>query len=340
MKIPKISQEHLLANSPSFLHQKDSRRVPFQERAFLLGNIIGVNAYRVKRASLQQRLTELGYQVHETPHFLVGRKAKTPTVVAHWFAPMAVDNELGYYFMEELKPLGMLATPQDFADVFGAVVNSLTPNDPQRAWHLFATNTLQRYHALLNGDHDAAPNCASPIDVFAALYRRVCELHVGESLLDAGCSSGFLPLVVAERFPMLTRVVGIDIRTEPFAVARKLAEERHLVNVRFEQADLLSDDLSTFGHFDTVTVLHVLEHFAEADMYGVLKHLLALTSHRLIIAVPYEQEPESAYGHKQLFTRTKLEAVGNWCLEQLGGGQATYEDCAGGLLYIDRPAVS
>jgi SAM-dependent methyltransferase len=314
--------------------------VPFQERAFLLGNIIGVNAYRVKRASLKQRLTEIGYQVHETPHFLVGRKAETPTIVAHWFAPMAVDNELGYYFMEELKPLGILATPQDFADVFGAVVTSLTPNDPQRAWHLFATNTLQRYHALLEGNHNAAPNWNSPVDVFATLYRRICELQVGESLLDAGCSSGFLPLVVAERFPALTRVVGIDIRTEPFAVARVLAEERHLLNVRFEQADLLNDDLSALGDFDTVTVLHVLEHFPEADMYRVLKKLLTLTSHRLIIGVPYEPgEPEAAYGHKQLFTRTKLEAVGNWCLEQWGGGQATCEDCAGGLLYIDRSAA-
>ena len=310
--------------------------MPFQERAFLLGNTIGVNASRVRRASLKQRLKEMGYQVHETPHFLVGRKTETPTMVAHWFVPTAIDNELGHYFMEELKPLGILTTPQDFADVFGAVVNSIAPIDPQRAWHLFATNTLQRYHALLNGNHNAAPNCNSPVDVFAALYRRVCELHIGESLLDAGCSSGFLPLVIAERFPALTKVVGIDIRTEPFAVARALAEERHLANVRFEQADLLHDDLGTLGHFDTVTVLHVLEHFTEVDMYAVLKKLLTLTSHRLIIGVPYEQEPESVYGHEQLFTRTKLEAVGTWCIEQLGGGQATCEDCAGGLLYIDR----
>lgn len=317
---------------------RQTERVPFQERAFLLGNMIGVNAYRAKRTSLKQRLTEIGYQVHETPHFLVGEKAETPTMVAHWFAPTAVDNELGYYFMEELKPLGILANPQDFADVFGAVVNSVFPDDPQRAWHLFGTNTLQRYHALLDGNHNDAPNCDSPVDVFAALYRRVCELQVGESLLDAGCSSGFLPLVVAERFPALTKVVGIDIRSEPFAVARTLAEERHLANVHFEQVDLLNGDLSALGHFDTVTALHVLEHFTEANMYRVLQNLLALTWRRLIIGVPYEQEPESAYGHEQLFTHTKLEAVGNGCLEQLRGGNATCEDCAGGLLYIDRPA--
>lgn len=258
-------------------------------------------------------------------------------MVAHWFVPTALDAELGRYFIEELKPLGILTTAQDFAEVFGAVVNALAPHDPQRAWHLFATNTLQRYHALLDGKQNAAANCHSPVEVFAPLYRRVGELHGGESLLDAGCSSGFLPLVLAERFPGLTKVVGIDIRTEPFAVARRLAQERHLAQVRFEQADVLHDDLSALGHFDTVTVLHVLEHFTEPDMYVVLKKLLALTSRRLIMGVPYEQEPEAAYGHEQLFTRPKLEAVGTWCLEQLGGGQSTYEDCAGGLLYIDCP---
>ena len=324
-----------MTDSLSSLNQREIQRVPLQERAFLLGKMLGVNASRVRRASLRQRLQEMGYQVHDTPHFLVGRRTGTPTMVAHWFMLAAIDTELGRYFMEELKPLGLLTTAQDFAEVFGAVVHSVAPHDPQRAWHVFATNTLQRYHALLDGNQNTAANCHSPVEVFAALYRRVCELHGGESLLDAGCSSGFLPLVLAERFPALTKVVGIDTRTEPFAVARALAEERHLAHVRFEQGDLLHDDLSTLGYFDTVTVLHVLEHFTEVDMYAVLKKLLTLTSHRLIIGVPYEQEPESVYGHEQLFTRTKLEAIGDWCIEQLGGGQATCEDCAGGLLYID-----
>ncbi len=326
-----------MSSNPPPFHDNHLKRVPFQERAFLLGNIIGVNAHRVKRASLKQRIVEKGYEVHETPHFLIGRKGETPTIVAHWFAPIAIDSDLGHYFVEELKPLGILANPQGFADVFGAVVNSVAPHDPQRAWHLFGTNTLQRYHALLAENHHT-PHCNSPIDVFATLYRRVCELHVGDSLLDAGCSSGFLPLVLAGRFPALTRVVGVDIRTEQFAVARVLAEERHLAHVRFEQADLLNDDLSALGRFDTVTVLHVLEHFTEVEMYRVLKNLLALTSRRLIIGVPYEPgEPEAAYGHQQLFTHTKLAAVGNWCLEQLGDGKATCEDCAGGLLSIDCP---
>jgi len=69
----------------------------------------------------------------------------------------------------------------------------------------------------------------------------------------------------------------------------------------------------------------------------VLANLLKVTEQRLIIAVPYEPgKPEAAYGHEQLFTRARLEALGHWCLDQLGAGQFTCEDCAGGLLLIDK----
>jgi cyclopropane fatty-acyl-phospholipid synthase-like methyltransferase len=130
----------------------------------------------------------------------------------------------------------------------------------------------------------------------------------------------------------------VDIQVEAFAVAQEIAEERRLTNVRFAQADLLSHDFHLLGHFDTVTALHMLEHFSETDMYRVLTNLLKVTSQRLILAVPYEQvQPEIAYGHQQLFTSTKLQTVGEWCIQQLdGAGRTWYEDCVGGLLLIER----
>lgn len=316
-------------------HSSHHAKVPFRERAFAAGNFIGVNGYRVNQAALEQLIAASGYQIHAAPHFMICTKAELPAIVVHRFAPEAIDADLGHYFMEELKPLGMLAQPQDYGDLFAAVVGSLSPNDPQRAWYLFGTNTLRRYHRLLALD-SKAPQCGSPIDVFSTLYGRVCELVVGDSLLDAGCSFGFLPLVVAERVPALTNVVGVDIRADPFPIIREIAAERHLNHVQFIQADLLADDFGSPGRFATVTALHVLEHFSEVDMYRVLTNLLKVTVQRLIIAVPYESsEPESVYGHQQLFSRARLEAVGRWSLEQSGEGRAIYEDCAGGLLLID-----
>src|SRR5579864_1399462 len=251
--------------------QKDvaARQIPIRERAFAMGDMIGINSYRVKLDALQRRLSEGGYHIHETPHFLVclpPESPAAPTLLVHWFPQHAIDSNLGHYLMEELKPLGMLANPQQYGEVFGAVVNSVFPRDPEQAWYLFATNTLQRLRRLM-ALPSPAPDCIYPLEVFAALYRRVFQLCVGASLLDAGCSAGFLPLLMAEGLPVLENVVGVDIYAGPFPVARAIARERHLLHVQFIQADLLSDEIDALPPFDTVTLLHVLEHFSEAAMY-------------------------------------------------------------------------
>lgn len=259
-----------------------------------------------------------------------------PDILVHWFAPEAIDSDLGHYMMEELKPLGILEDTGAYGDIFGAIIGSLFPADNRRAWHLYAANTLQRYHQRID-EQTSSSRDDHPGEVFAALYRRICQLCPGASLLDAGCSSGFLPLIAAERVPSLTQVLGIDIYADPFPIAFALAEQRHLPQVSFQQADLLAESTAALPPFDTVTALHVLEHFTEADMYRVLTTLLKLATRRLILAVPYESgQPEPAYGHLQLFTREKFEAVGKWCTEQWDGRTMEYEDCAGGLLWVDR----
>src|SRR5947209_6342469 len=93
-----------------------SNKVPIHERAFSVGDIIGVNAYRIKLDALKQRLREGGYHIRETPHFLVCRRPASPVLLVHWFPQVAVDGNLGHYLMEELQPLGMLANPQRYGD--------------------------------------------------------------------------------------------------------------------------------------------------------------------------------------------------------------------------------
>jgi SAM-dependent methyltransferase len=326
-----------MTETPSTYHRLKRVAVPIQERAFSMGNIIGINGYRANRILLKQRFAEGGYEFRETPRFLLCTRAEAPTtILVHWFAPEEIDADIGHIFVEELQPLGFLVNAQNFGDIFGAVVCSLFPSDPQRALRLYATNTLRRYRDLLNIGNDASrPD--STIAAFAHVYRRVFELRVGESFLDAGCSFGFLPLLIAERFPALSHIVGIDIQTDSFPLVRRLGESQ-LANVQFTQADLLADDFGLLGTFDTVVALHILEHFNEAEMHRVLANLLRVTSCRLIIAVPYEPGiPEQAYGHMQLFTPEKIEAVGQWCIEHLAGNSRMwYEECAGGLLMIER----
>ncbi len=322
----------------SFSHTHH-KRVPIRDRAFTIGDLTCINGYHANRTLLKQRFSEGGYHLQETPHFLLCTRTAAPsTILVHWLSPKEIDADIGNRFMQELKPLGLLSDARQFGQVFAAVVCSLFPYHPQRAFHLYAANTLQRYRNLLSGTNSECPLSDSTIHTFAAVYRRVFQLCTGERFLDAGCSFGFLPLLIAERFPYLDQVVGIDIETESFPIVRAIAEKQQLKQVQFIQADLLADHFPSLGMFDTVTALHLLEHFTESDMYRVLFNLLQIASQRLILAVPYEpDEPESAYGHEQLFSRTRLEAVGAWCVKQLGGrATVSYEDCVGGLLLVER----
>jgi 2-polyprenyl-3-methyl-5-hydroxy-6-metoxy-1,4-benzoquinol methylase len=332
-----ISQSQAASISQS-LHQIP-RKTPIQERSIVIGNFVIINGYRVNLVSLKKRFAEGGYQVHETPHFLLFLRDEAPSVIiVHWFAPEEMNADVKHYIARELKPYDIITQSQHYGEILGGIVGSVFPDDTRRAWRCFGANTLQRFLTFLATAYTPPLPDYATIGMFATLYQRVLELRVGSCFLDAGCASGFLPLLVAERIPFLTEIVGVDIDAASFEIAQELAYEKQLKQVRFAQADLLSEDFSRLGVFDTVVALHMLEHFSETDMYRVLRNLLKVTSQRLLLAVPYEHdEPEVAYGHLQLFTRAKLEKVGQWCLEQLGGtGKVWCEDCVGGLLLIER----
>lgn len=317
------------------------KSVSIQERSVLVGDIIVVNGHGANLALLKQRFAEGGYRIQETPHFLLFTRSEAPaTILVHLFSPEEMNADIKHFLIHELKPLGLIKESQDFGTLFAGIIGSFFPDDIRSAWHGYGAKTLQRFLLFLSTIRTPTRppfDFYATIGAFATIYQRVCELCVGESFLDAGCESGFLPLIIAERIPFMTRILGVDIRPDIFPVVQDLAAERHFPHVQFQQADLLDDDFVLLGEFDTVTALAVIEHFTEAEMYQVLTTLLRVTSRRLIVTVPYEQEAETIYEHKQVFTREKLERVGQWCLQTLNGkGRVWCEECDGGLLLIEK----
>lgn len=320
-------------------NKPELRRVSIQERTVPVGNYYVVNGYHVDRDMLKKRFLEGGYSIHETSHFLLFTRVEAPsTIVVHWFAPDELDADVMHYLTQELKPFGILTRSQNFGEILSGIVGSLFPDDTRRAWRYFGANTLQRYLMFLSTAFTPPLPDYATIGMFATLYQRVLELRAGKSFLDAGCASGFLPLLIAERIPFIERIVGIDIDGDAFTTAKELVEEKSYQNVQYFVSDLLFDDLADLGQFDTVVALHVLEHLAERDMYRALSNLLQITSQRLILAVPYEVgQPEISYGHLQTFSRVKLEMLGKWCIQHLNeSGKIWIEDCVGGLLMVER----
>ncbi len=324
---------------PAKTTNPQTQKVSIHERSVLVGDLIVVNGYKVNCASLKQRFAEGGYHAQETSHFLLLTRQEAPsTVLVHWFGPEEMNADIKHFLMYELQPLGLLKQSSDYGKILSGIVGSFFPDDARAAWHAYGAKTLQRFLLFLSTAHTPPVfDYYATIGAFATWYQRVCELCVGESFLDAGCESGLLPLIIAERIPFMAHVVGIDIQTGMFSVASALAEEWHLPQVRFIQADLLNANFEAVGQFDTVTAIGVIEHFTEQEMYLVLANLLKVTRQRLIMVVPYEQEPEVIYEHKQVFTRAKLEMVGQWCVQQWGGASRMWcEECEGGLLLVEK----
>ena len=147
------------------------KRIPIRDRACTIGDLTGVNGYHVNRASLKLRFAEGGYVLQETPHFLLcTREAAPSTILVHWLAPSEIDADIGNLFMQELKPLGLLSDAKHFGHVFGVVVCSLFPHDPQHALRLYAANTLRRYRSLLEEAHTAVLSQSRP---FTTLRRSI-----------------------------------------------------------------------------------------------------------------------------------------------------------------------
>ncbi|HJT55395.1 MAG TPA: class I SAM-dependent methyltransferase [Ktedonobacteraceae bacterium] len=314
-----------------------TEEIQMRERSVPVGELFVMNGNGLNQRALKRRFLQSGYQVQETPHFFYCTREKAPaTILVHWFALGDLHTNISRHLVEEMRPFGCIPNSVRLGEFMTGIVGTTFPENVRRAWNYFGANTLQRLLQLVS---TAAPEILpdyGTLEASATLYQRVCEICVGERFLDAGCNNGFFALLLAERRPFVKEVLGVDIDTEVFRVAQDLAITRNLPNVRYVQADLLSD-VCALGPFDTVTALHVLEHFSEADMYEVLRNLLQVTAQRLILAVPYEEELTTAYDHRQCFSRAKLEAVGAWCIEQLQGqGRTWCEDLCGGLLLIER----
>ena len=287
----------------------------------------------------QQRLLTRGYRVSETQHFLVCQQASSQHIVLlHTFEQSDIDADLICYIEQELPAYGFIHTEKDFGAALFAVLASTfsSPRHQPAIWHRFCVNSLAKLRDQLNHPTHVSPSTVSYITPFAAIYRRVFELFVGQSFLDVGCSFGFLPVLMAEQVKDAT-IMGCDFNPDALDFAIDLAATTGVHQVLFSLQDVLDPTIRCLGSFDTVTALHLLEHLQEQDMPVALSHLLQMTSKRLIIAVPYEEQVQVLYGHIQRFTPEKLDRWGRWCIDTLEGrGRYWCEEVMGGLLIVER----
>ncbi len=85
----------------------------------------------------------------------------------------------------------------------------------------------------------------------------------GSRVLEAGCGVGAQTVTLASRSPD-AQFTSVDCSEGSLAEAERRVRDAGLINVRFQQADILSLPFET-AHFDHVFVCFVLEHFGNPE---------------------------------------------------------------------------
>jgi hypothetical protein len=236
--------------------------------------------------------------------------------VEHDLRPDELSDDLAVLLVEELDDTGVLDGQAEFELVFTGIVRS-TVDGVMPAWLRFYRNSLDR---LEDG-----------VAAFAPVHEHAASLLVGSRVVDLGSCFGFLPLRLA--------AAGIDVvATDLSAPTMKLLARvsrtlrRRVQTICCDAARVPLRDRDA----DTVTVVHLLEHLTAGAADDVLEEALRLARRRVVVAVPFEDEPRACYGHIQRFDIAALRRLAVRLRRRHSGLRAGVHEYHGGWLILDR----
>jgi len=241
--------------------------------------------------------------VVRTAHFVLRREGRR-VEVGHWLRPGELDNNLAGLLADELFTPGWLSGAEIFERVFTGVVRSCVAG-AMPAWLTFYTNTMNRIRECWRSPADTSQP-QTPIADSAAIYRRALRLVPPGRVFDVGCGFGFLALLLARR--RQGSVVAADLSPGSVRLLGSLAGTFR-APVETLVCDAAQVPLPT-ASVDTVTAIHLLEHLGAERCERTMREAVRLARCRVVVAVPFEQEPTAAYGHIQTFSRADLVRLG------------------------------
>lgn len=260
--------------------------------------------------------------VVRTPHFEVSRQGRR-LLVRHRIPVDRIDDALTTTINDELFGPGWLTGSETFERIFTGVVLTSQPTAMQ-AWLTFYRNSLRRYLAV------PAVERRDALDDFAEIHRHAEDLVPADaSVLELGCCFGFLSLRLA-RSPERT-VIASDLSAGTVALLDAVAGRLGLPlqTMVADAARIPRADRSV----DAVLLIHLLEHLDPAHCRRAIDEALRVADRRVIIAVPYEDEPTPAFGHLWTLGEADLRA---WAAATDGWTWSVHEHL-GGWLVFDRP---
>lgn len=237
-------------------------------------------------------------------------------IVDHNLMPDELCDELAVLLVDELVETGAIRGRSEFELVFTGVVRS-TVDGGLAAWLRFYRNSLRKLE--------------SGATAFAPIHAHAEQLVTGDRLVDLGSCFGFFPLRMAKH--------GIDVLATDLSaptmdlldqVGDRLGRPIRTLNCNAAAVPLPG------GAADTVTALHLIEHLTPDVTDAVLREALRLARRRVVVAVPFEEEPRACYGHVQRFDLPALYALAARICAEDKGLRVTVTEYHGGWLILDR----
>ncbi|MFD4351405.1 mycofactocin oligosaccharide methyltransferase MftM [Nocardia sp. NPDC058518] len=232
-----------------------------------------------------------------TAHFRVHVEGRR-VLIQHCLAPEQLDNDIAEMIAEELFRSGLLSGTGLFERIFVGVVRT-TVAGALPAWTMFYENTLAKIRSHW-GELGAA---GTQLAEMAPVYRRALDLVGSGPVLDVGSCFGFFPLLLAETG---AQVIATDISRGSMELLATVSLARG-TRLQTLSCDAASIPLDNSVH--TVTVLHLLEHLDPTHGRAVLAEAVRLAARRVVVAVPFEDEPDPIYGHVRTFDLPELAAL-------------------------------
>jgi SAM-dependent methyltransferase len=224
----------------------------------------------------------------------------------------AISNDLAGWIARDLVAPGLIE-PGAFERTFVSVVASVDPD-----WTAFYRNTLA---GLAVGGEPGGTN-----HEMAPVHDRATELTVGPHVVELGCCFGFLSLRLAAEGH---QVSAVDLSPGTVRLLARVAPTLGLP-LRALTGDAAAVPLAD-GSADTVHAVHLLEHLPPGLDRVVLGEMLRVARRRVVVAVPFEDEPNPTWGHVRTFDLERLDALG-----AATGLRHRVHEHHGGWLVVDR----
>jgi ubiquinone/menaquinone biosynthesis C-methylase UbiE len=237
------------------------------------------------------------------------RRAAGVLQIAHPFDEETIYDSVVVDGLVSLVEAGVLSGQENFESAAVGIIRTSAATSAD-AWSAFYDNSIRELR------------CGA--SAFAPVHRRARSLATGSSILEVGSCFGFFALACA--------MDGYDVSAcdiSPGAVSLLACASRRLgvpVDAVVGDATALPFDDDSV---DMVSLIHLLEHLDARGVEAALSEALRVARRRVVVAVPFEEEPSPHFGHRLRLTEKDLHS---WANSVAHSGAEVFVDHGGWLV--------